>query len=116
MQHLHTNPTHLISQHTSYSILSLSMNETLFFHDTSSTPSTDQIEIVLFIVLRERIPLSLQTTEDAELISERVYIEEIDFQKRQLTLCRINDASLTRYCYIKDASSLAAPRLLLCLV
>jgi len=113
MQHLHANPTYSISQHTLYSTLSLSMNETLFFDDTSSTPSTDQIEIVLFIVLRERIPLYLQTTEDAEPISERVYIEEIDFQKRQLTLCRIHDASLIRYYYVHDSSSLTDPRLLL---
>lgn len=116
MQHLHFNPTHSISQHTLYSTLNLSMDETLFFHDMSSTPSTDQIEIILFIVLRERIPLSLQTTENAEPISERVYIEEIDFQKRQLTLCQINDASLTRYCYVQDASLLATPQLLLRLI
>lgn len=116
MQHLHTNPTHSTSQHTLYPTLNLSMDKTFFFYATSSTPSTDQIKIILYIALRERIPLSLRTTENTESTSELVYIEEIDFQKRQLTICRINDASLTRYCYVQDASSLATPRLLLSLM
>lgn len=95
-------------------VLCLSIDPMLSLQKTSSVPATYQLDVLLFIALREKTPLSIRQTIRSESLAELVYIEEVDFQSRELTLFHLNDSSLSHHRYTPDDSSLPHhPQLLL---
>ena len=104
MQHLQKEMTHPAPLHTMNRPICLSIDSSISLHNESSVPVTYKMEVMLFIALRERIPLSMRQTNDSGSSKELVYIEEVDFESRQLTLFHMNDSSLSYHRYIQDDS------------
>ncbi|KOP29046.1 hypothetical protein ADM98_09020 [Exiguobacterium sp. BMC-KP] len=104
MQHLQKEMTHSAPLHTMKSPICLSIDSSIHLYHDTSVPMTYKMEVMLFIALRERTPLSMRQTYDSGSSKELVYIEEVDFESRQLTLFHMNDSSLSYHRYIQDDS------------
>ncbi|MCY1691373.1 hypothetical protein OVA29_12290 [Exiguobacterium sp. SL14] len=102
MQDLQKETTHPASLHTMNPLICLLIDSSITLHHESSVPNTYQTEVMLFIALRERTPLVMRQAHPSGSISELVYIEEVDFESRQLALYHLNDSSLTYHRYIQD--------------
>ena len=104
MQHLQKEMTHPAPLQTMTPPICLSIDSSISLHNESSVPVTYKMEVMLFIALRERTPLSMCQTSNSGSSKELVYIEEVDFESRQLTLFHMNDSSLSYHRYIQDDS------------
>jgi len=104
MQHLQKEITHSSPLHAMNSPICLSIDSSIHLYHDASIPMTYKMEVMLFIALRERTPLSMRQTSDSGSSKELVYLEEVDFESRQLTLFHMNDSSLSYHRYIKDDS------------
>ncbi|UKS57410.1 hypothetical protein [Exiguobacterium acetylicum] len=102
MQHLQKEITHSVPLHTMNPPICLSVDSSIQLHHDASVPMTYKLEVMLFIALREKTPLSIRQTSDSGSSKELVYIEEVDFESRQLTLFHLNDSSLSYHRYIQD--------------
>lgn len=117
MQHLQKEMTHPASLHTMNPPICLSIDSSISLHNGSSVPLTYKMEVMLFIALRERTPLSMCQTSNSGSSKELVYIEEVDFESRQLTLFHMNDSSLSYHSYVEDDHLLSQqPQLLFSLI
>lgn len=61
---------------------------------------TEQLDILLYMVLRERIPLTLFVTAGSDVSSETVYKEGIDYLTCSLTLSMADSAVLSEFHYV----------------
>lgn len=61
---------------------------------------TNQLDILLYMALRERIPLMLSVTPESDLSLETVYIEEIDYLRRSLTVRSADSATVSEHYYV----------------
>lgn len=117
MQHLQKEMTHSASLSTMSPLICLSVDSSITLHHDSSVPMTYKMEVMLFIALRERTPLLMRQTSDSKGIKELVYIEEVDFESRQLTLFHMNDSSLSYHRYVENDELLSQqPQLLLSMI
>lgn len=105
MQHLQNEIVHPTSPNIMSSVVCLSLDQSIALRDDSSVSIIDQMEITMFMALRERIPLSFRTTDDSGNLTELVYIEGIDFQRHQLTLRHMSTSSSSHHNYIRDEDS-----------
>lgn len=114
MQHLQKEMTHPAPLHTMNRPICLSIDSSIHLYHDASVPMTYKMEVILFIALRERTPLSMRQTSDSGSSKELVYIEEVDFESRQLTLFHMNDSSLSFHHYVANDHLLSQqPQLLL---
>jgi len=104
MQHLQKEMTHSVPLHTMNPLICLSVDSSIHLYHDTSVPMTYKMEVILFIALRERLFLKLLDTHQSGGVTELVYIEEVDFESRQLTLFHMNDSSLSYHRYIQDDS------------
>lgn len=105
MQHLQNEIVHPTSPNIMSSVVCLSLDQSIALRDDSSVSIMDQMEITMFMALRERIPLSFRTTDDSGNSTELVYIEGIDFQRHQLTLRHMSTSSSSHHNYMRDEDS-----------
>lgn len=61
---------------------------------------TEQLDILLYMTLRERIPLTSCITPGFDVPTETVYIEGIDYLTRSLTLSMAGSAVLSEHHYV----------------
>ena len=61
---------------------------------------TEQLDILLYMALRERIPLYSYVTPGFDVPPETVYIEEIDYLRRSLTLSVADSAVLNKHHFV----------------
>lgn len=114
MQHLQKEMTHPVSLSTMNPLIYLSIDSSVILHHGSSISAPYRMEIMLFIALRERLSLKLLPPHHSGGAAELVYIEEVDFESRQLTLFHMNDSSLSYHHYVANDYSLSQqPQLLL---
>lgn len=114
MQHLQKEMTHSVSLHTMNPPICLSVDSSIHLHHDASVSTTYKMEVMLFIALRERLSLKLLSTNQSGDVTELVYIEEVDFESRQLTLFHLNDSSLSYHHYVANDHLLSQqPQLLL---
>lgn len=114
MQHLQKEMTHPVSLSTMNPLIYLSIDSSVIFHHGSSISAPYRMEVMLFIALRERLSLKLLPPHHSGGAAELVYIEEVDFESRQLTLFHMNDSSLSYHHYVANDYSLSQqPQLLL---
>ncbi|MEK4647742.1 hypothetical protein MKY22_07405 [Exiguobacterium sp. FSL W8-0210] len=114
MQHLQKEITHPVSLSTMNPLICLSIDSSII---DSSVSTAYKMEVMLFIVLRERLSLELLPLHHSGGPTELVYIEEVDFESRQLTLFHMNDSSLSYHRYVENDDFLSQqPQLLLSLV
>lgn len=117
MQHLQKEMTHSIPLHTMNPPICLSVDSSIHLHHDASVSTTYKMEVMLFIALRERLSLKLLSTHQSGDVTELVYIEEVDFESRQLTLFHMNNSSLSYHRYVEDDHLLSQqPQLLLSLI
>jgi len=102
MQHLQKEMTHPVSLSTMNPIIYLSIDSSVNLHNDSPVSTTYKMEVMLFIALRERLSLKLLSTNQSGDVTELVYIEEVDFESRQLTLFHMNDSSLSYHHYVAN--------------
>ncbi|MCQ4090497.1 MULTISPECIES: hypothetical protein [unclassified Exiguobacterium] len=111
MQHLQKEMTHPLSLSTMNPLICLSIDSSII---DSSVSTAYKMEVMLFIALRERLSLKLLPPHHSGGITELVYIEEVDFESRQLTLFHMNDSSLSYHRYVENDYLLSQqPQLLL---
>ncbi|QZY88191.1 hypothetical protein [Exiguobacterium acetylicum] len=111
MQHLQKEMTHSLSLSTMNPLICLSIDSSII---DSSVSTAYKMEVILFIALRERLSLKLLPPHHSCGITELVYIEEVDFESRQLTLFHMNDSSLSYHRYVENDYLLSQqPQLLL---
>lgn len=114
MQHLQKEMTHPVSLSTMNPIIYLSIDSSVNLHNDSPVSTTYKMEVMLFIALRERLSLKLLPLHHSGGPTELVYIEEVDFESRQLTLFHMNDSSLSYHHYVANDHLLSQqPQLLL---
>lgn len=114
MQHLQKEMTHPAPLHTMNRPICLSIDSSIHLYHDASVPMTYKMEVILFIALRERLSLKLLPPHHSGGITELVYIEEVDFESRQLTLFHMNDSSLSYHRYVENDYLLSQqPQLLL---
>ncbi|MGH1334410.1 MAG: hypothetical protein ACRAUM_11225 [Exiguobacterium indicum] len=114
MQHLQKEMTHPVSFSTMNPIIYLSIDSSVNLHNDSPVSTTYKMEVMLFIALRERLSLKLLPLHHSDGPAELVYIEEVDFESRQLTLFHMNDSSLSYHRYVENDYLLSQqPQLLL---
>ncbi|WP_294746729.1 hypothetical protein [uncultured Exiguobacterium sp.] len=114
MQHLQKEMIQPTSLPILNPVLCLLIDESITLHNETFVPKANQMTIILFIALRERTPLAMRQTNDAVISEELVYIEEVDFESRQLTLFHMNDSSLSHHRYVENDYLLSQqPQLLL---
>ncbi|WP_323679318.1 hypothetical protein [Exiguobacterium indicum] len=114
MQHLQKEMTHPVSLSTMNPLIYLSIDSSVILHHGSSISAPYRMEVMLFIALRERLSLKLLPPHHSGGAAELVYIEEVDFESRQLTLFHMNDSSLSYHHYVANDYSLSQqPQLLL---
>lgn len=106
MQHLQKEIMPPTSPNVMNPVVCLSLDESIALRDDSSVSIMDQMEIIMFMALRERIPLSFRTMDDSRNSTELVYIEGIDFQRHQLTLRHMSTSSSSHHNYMRDEGSL----------
>lgn len=117
MQHLQKEMTYPVSLSTMNPLIYLSIDSSIILHHDSSIPMTYKMEVILFIALRERLSLKLLSPHRSGAAEELVYLEEVDFESRQLTLFHMNDSSLSYHRYVENDYLLSRqPQLLLSLV
>ncbi len=102
MQHLQKEMTHPVSLSTMNPIIYLSIDSSVNLHNDSPVSTTYKMEVMLFIALRERLSLKLLSTNQSGDVTELVYIEEVDFVSRQLTLFHMNNSSLSYHRYVEN--------------
>lgn len=61
---------------------------------------TEQLDILLYMALQERIPLTSFVTPGSDVSSETVYIEGIDYLRRSLTVRTADSAVLSEHHYV----------------
>ncbi|WP_368915057.1 hypothetical protein [Exiguobacterium acetylicum] len=111
MQHLQKEMTHSLSLYTMNPLICLFIDSSII---DSSVSTAYKMEVMLFIALRERLSLKLLPPHHSGGITELVYIEEVDFESRQLTLFHMNDSSLSYHRYVENDYLLSQqPQLLL---
>ncbi len=111
MQHLQKEMTHPLSLSTMNPLICLSIDSSII---GSSVSTAYKMEVMLFIALRERLSLKLLPPHHSGGLTELVYIEEVDFESRQLTLFHMNDSSLSYHRYVENDYLLSQqPQLLL---
>lgn len=114
MQHLQKEMTHPVSLPTMNPLICLSIDSSIILHNDTSVTMTYKMDVMLFIALRERLSLKLLPPHHSGGITELVYIEEVDFESRQLTLIHVNDSSLSYHRYVENDYLLSEqPQLLL---
>ncbi|WP_215147789.1 hypothetical protein [Exiguobacterium sp. s91] len=114
MQYLQKEMTHPVSLSTMNPIIYLSIDSSVILHHGSSISAPYRMEVMLFIALRERLSLKLLPPHHSGGAAELVYIEEVDFESRQLTLFHMNDSSLSYHRYVENDYLLSEqPQLLL---
>ncbi|OAI87263.1 hypothetical protein AYO36_06915 [Exiguobacterium sp. KKBO11] len=114
MQHLQKEMTHPVSLSTMNPLIYLSIDSSVILHHGSSISAPYRMEVMLFIALRERLSLKLLPPHHSGGAAELVYIEEVDFESRQLTLFHVNDSSLSYHRYVENDYLLSEqPQLLL---
>lgn len=114
MQYLQKEMTHPVSLSTMNPIIYLSIDSSVILHHGSSISAPYRMEVMLFIALRERLSLKLLPPHHSGGAAELVYIEEVDFESRQLTLFHMNDSSLSYHHYVANDHLLSQqPQLLL---
>lgn len=80
MIYLHTDDERTATMHDERSIFTLSMKPiNTLLNNHSFVPISGQTDILLFMALRERIPLTLYNSDSSEVHSSNVYIEGIDY-------------------------------------
>lgn len=92
--------------HDERSTFTLSMKPiNTLLNNHSFVPISGQTDILLFMALRERIPLTLHHLDSSEIHSSSVYIEGIDYLQKKLTI-RYTDSSLSNeYSYVHENPS-----------
>ncbi|WP_294741785.1 hypothetical protein [uncultured Exiguobacterium sp.] len=117
MQHLQKEMTHPVSLSTMNPLICLSIDSSVILHNGSSISTSYKMEVMLFIALRERLSLKLLPPHHSRGAAELVYIEEVDFESRQLTLFHMNDSSLSYHRYVENDYYLSKqPQLLLSMI
>lgn len=91
-----------ISASTENPAICLSINRTTILRENSSISISNQVEIIMFMALQERIPLQLLTPDISKNLSELVYIEGIDFQNQKLTIRHLSSSSSSQHHYIHE--------------
>lgn len=91
-----------ISASTENPAICLSINRTTILQGDASISISNQVEIIMFMALQERIPLLLLTSDVSKNLSELVYIEGIDFQHQTLTIRYLSSSSSSQHHYIHE--------------
>jgi len=106
MLYLHTNDECSITTHEKPSTFTLPMNQINMLPDNHSfIPTSRQTDILLFMALRERIPLILHTLDSSEIHSINVYIEGIDYLQKKLIIRRMDSSISNKYDYVYEEES-----------
>lgn len=101
MLYLHANDERPAIMHNKQLIFMLSMKRINTLTDNHSfVPNPGQIDILLFMALIERIPLTLHTLDSFEVPSSSVYIEGIDYLHKKLTISRTDSSISKKYGYV----------------
>lgn len=106
MIYLHIDDERPTTMHDERSTFTLSMKPiNTLLNNHPLVPIPGQADILLFMALRERIPLTLHPLDSSEVHSSNVYIEGIDYLQKKLTIRHMDSSLSNEYGYVHENPS-----------